>query len=353
MKRAVTVPALLILLVVSTATPEEELAYPLGASSQTLAGLRFHLEIPEDFDAGKEYSLLVALHGMGATEDSYASWFVPLLFNDFIVCAPKSTGTAWNKKDIERVKEIVTHLTRVLPIGRDRIHAAGFSNGGMHLPFLVFTKDRPYRTACFMGSGFGGGKVPRAAKEKMSVLALAGAQDQALFVAKRTPKLLKGKVLRADVRIQPDLGHEIPDELMPFYFHWLSVAEGKFVPGEDASFDWTDDREIAEEMLAEEPRPSFIYFFDDRDQENPAARRLQNEILLDPLVHHFGSQLYPVMLDVELEPEHFKSFGLKKTPAIVVLNAKRKVVAKFEGEIDQKKLVKALRSVAKNKAGPE
>jgi len=100
-------------------------------------------------------------------------------------------------------------------------------------------------------------------------------------------------------------------------------------------------------------KSSFIYFFDDRDQENPAARRLQNEILLDPLVHHFGSQLYPVMLDVELEPEHFKSFGLKKTPAIVVLNAKRKVVAKFEGEIDQKKLVKALRSVAKNKAGPE
>ena len=351
MKPLITV--LVLLLLGSTAIPDEDPPYPRGVSSQKFAGLKFHLEIPDDFDPGKEYSLLVALHGMGASETSFASWFVPLVFEGFVVCAPKSTGSAWNRKDIERVEKIVAHLTEVLPIGKDRLHASGFSNGGMNLPLLVFTRKLRYRTVCFMGSGFSGGQVPRAAKEKVSALALAGAEDHAIGLARATPKRLKGKVRRADLRIQPDLGHEIPDELMPLYFHWLSVAEGKFVPGEDASFDWTDDREIAEENLAERPRPNFIYFFDDQDAGSAAAREVQNETLLDPLVHHFGSQLFPVKLDVELEMDHFKSFGLTKTPALVVRNADGQVVAKFEGEIDRKKLVKALRSVAKDKAPPE
>ena len=341
--------AVIILLVVlaTTALPEEEQPYPKGASSQEFAGLKFHLEIPDDFDPDREYSLLVGHHGMGASETSYASWFTPLLFSEFIVCAPKSTGTAWNKPDVEKVRKLVKHLMKVLPIGKDRIHAAGFSNGGAHLPFLAFTKDLPFKTACFMGSGFQGGKVPRAAKENMSVLALVGAKDRAFGAAKATVKRLSGKVLRVDFRAQPDLDHEIPDELMPFYFHWLAVAEGKFVPGEDASFDWTDDREIAFEELDEEPRPSFIYFFDDGDADNPAARRLQNEILLDPLVHHYGSQLYPILLDLELEPETFKTLGLTRTPAVVVLDKMRKVVATFEGEIDRKKLISALRARAR------
>ncbi len=346
----ISVVLLFLLLLVGPALPEPDPPYPRGASSQEFAGLRFHLEIPDDFDPRQEYSLLVGLHGMGASETSYASWFTPLLFSDFIICAPKSTGPAWNKPDVEKVKKIVHHLLAVRPIGRDRLHAAGFSIGGMHRPFLAFTKDLRFRTVCFMGSGFQGGKVPRAAKKTMSVLALAGARDPALGAARATVKRLEGKVLRVDLRVQPDLGHQSPDELMPFYFHWMKVAEGRFVPGEDASFDWTDDLEIAFDTLDGNPGPSFIYFFDDRDADSAAARRLQNETLLDPLVHEVGSRLFPILLDRELEPEYFKQLGLTKTPAIVVLDEKRKVVAKFEGEIDRKELVKALRSVARTRS---
>jgi predicted esterase len=344
---------LLLLSLAAPALPDEEIPYPRGASSQEYAGLRFQLEIPDDFDPGKTYSLLVGLHGMGATETSYASWFTPLLFSEFIVCAPKSTGTAWNKPDVEKVVTIVRHLMEVLPIGQDRLHAAGFSNGGAHLPFLAFTEALPFRTVCFMGSGFQGGKVPAAAKENMSVLALAGEQDPAFGAAKATVSRLHGKVRRVDFRSQPDLDHQIPDELMPFFYHWLRVAEGRFTPGDDSSFPWTDDQEIASEELAGTPRPSFVYFFDDADAKSAAARRLQNETLLDPLVHHYGAQLYPVLLDRELEPEYFKSLGLTKTPAVVVFDERRKAVAKFEGEIDRDQLVKALKSVAKDKAPPK
>ncbi len=339
---------LALLLLLPTALAEDAPPFPLGESSQEYAGLRFHLEIPDDFKADKKYSLLVALHGMGASETSYASWFVPLLYRDFIICAPKSKGAGWSKPDIAAVRRIVAHLTEKLPIAKDRIHAAGFSNGGAHLPFLVFEGDVPFATVCFMGSGFGGGKVPASAK-KMAALALAGTLDPMATAAKRTPKMLKGKVRRADVRLQEDLAHEIPEELMPFYFHWLTVMEGRFFPGEDDSFPWTDDLEIALEELKEEPRPSFFYFFNDQDTEKAAARHVQNEVLLDPLVYEQAKTFHPVKLDIDLAGDYFHSLDLTRTPAIVVFDAERKVVKRFEGDIDATDLAATLRAVARKR----
>ena len=95
--------ALLLLLLAAAATGDAP--YPKGKSTQKHADLTFHLIMPEHYDAEKEYSLLVALHGMNATETSIASWFDGLPAYDFVVMAPRATGSTWNKPDIEKVKE--------------------------------------------------------------------------------------------------------------------------------------------------------------------------------------------------------------------------------------------------------
>jgi predicted esterase len=343
----------LLLAVILAYAPAGDAPYPKGKSHQKFGELSFYLVLPEDYDPAKEYSLLVALHGMDATETSIASWFEPLAREQFVVCAPRASGSTWNKPDIEKVKELVGHLTKVLSIGEGRLHGTGFSNGGQKLPLLVFDKDLRFASACFMGSGFTGYPVPKRAKKEMGVLAIAGSKDRARGAAEKTPDLLKGKVRQVECRIQEGLDHDIPDELMPYCHYWLKVMEGRFFPGETASFEWVDDLEVAKLTIADEKKASFVYFYDERLPEDAAARRVEFEVFFDPLVRHFGSRLVAVKLDVEIDDAYLAELGFEKTPAIAVLKPDMSVAKTFEGDIDAKALAKAMRSVAKDRSMPK
>jgi predicted esterase len=335
----------LILLVPPAVLGAEERPFPAGKSTASLGGLSWHVEMPMKWDPAREYSLLVCLHGAGATGESLASWFGPLVGDDFILLAPQAKGPAWNKPDVEIVRGVVKDLLPKLRIGAGRLHATGFSNGGMHLPFLVFEDAPAFATVCFMGSGFGGGRVPARARKEMAALALVGAEDRFFGAAKETPKRLEGKVRRADFLAQKDLAHEIPDQLIPYYYSWLRAMEGRFHPGEDGSFPWIDDLSVAKETLAESKGPSFFYIFDEKDEHDADAKHLQNEVFLDPAVQEAGRRLTAVKIDRELEEEFFTSLGLTKTPAVVVMKPGPEPLAKFEGKIDAKPLAAALRTV--------
>ncbi len=328
--------------------------YPKGRSTQEHAGLSFELAVPEDYDPGKEYSLLVALHGAGSSGKEFITWFEQLTADEFVVCAPKSTGPAWSRPDLKKVKEIVRHLSRVFSIGKGRLHATGFSNGGFSLPFLVFDPDLPFATACFMGSGFTGGRVPKRARKEMAVLALAGEKDPFLDAARRTPERLRGKVRYAEFRAQPDLAHRIPGELLEYYQYFLEVMEGRFEPGVDHSFDWVEILELGLEDLAEKKTGALVYFFSEKDGKSKEAKHLQHVVFFDPLVRFYGGQLVPMLLDVECEAEGrlFAKLGFTKTPAVAVLRPDLTPVAVFEGKVPAPALVKALRSLARTKRPP-
>ncbi|MCU0724308.1 MAG: hypothetical protein MUE73_00745 [Planctomycetes bacterium] len=336
----------LILLLVPAGLRAEERPFPKGKSTASLGGLSWHVEMPAKWDPEREYSLLVCLHGAGATGESLASWFEPLVPDDFILLAPQAKGPAWNKPDVEIVRGVVKDLLPKLRIGAGRLHATGFSSGGMHLPFLVFEDAPPFATVCFMGSGFGGGKVPARAKREMAALALVGSKDRFFGAAKETPKRLEGKVRRADFLSQEGLDHEIPDQLIPYYYSWLRAMEGRFHPGQDGSFPWIDDLEVAKETLSVSKAPAFFFFFDEKDRDDADAKRFQIEVLLDPAVQEQGRLLTAVKVDRELEEEYFASLGLSKTPAVVVMKPGLVPAAKFEGKIDAKPLATALRAVA-------
>ncbi|MHC4861806.1 MAG: hypothetical protein ACYTDY_17140, partial [Planctomycetota bacterium] len=106
-----------------------------------------------------------------------------------------------------------------------------------------------------------------------------------------------------ECHLQDGLGHEFPRKLMPYYFYWVKVMEGRFVPGEDLSFDWTSDVEAAKSKMAARKLGGFIYFYSPGDAENAEAKRCQHEVFFHPLVRRFGKQLVAVKLEKESHEE--------------------------------------------------
>lgn len=354
MKR-ITLILVLCLLAPVAAKEEKETLYPTGSTSQTHSGLKFQLVVPTDYDAAKHYALMVVLHGAGGTETGMAGSLAPLAEDQFIVCAPKSRDATWSARDLGDVMGIIRHLMEMYSIREGHLHGMGFSNGGWNLAPVVFDEKLPFASACWMAAGFNGGKVPPRAKKEMGAIALAGAQDANRRAAEKTVDLLRDKVRTVECRIQPNLGHKFTDELMPYYFWWLKVMDGRFTPGDDLSFDWKDSTEgMAAESKAKKTG-AFLYFYSKQsDVENEEVKRVQRRVFFDPLVRRFGNRVIAVRLTRAENEELFASFRLKSTPAIVVLDRNGKKKKILEGKkIKNTGLAKALRSVAKDQSMPK
>jgi len=230
----------------------------------------------------------------------------------------------------------------------------GFSNGGWNLAPIVFDEKLEFASACWMAAGFNGGKVPPRAKKEMGAIALVGAQDGNRGAAERTVDLLGDKVRTVECRIQPNLGHKFTRELMPYYFWWLKTMDGRFLPGDDMSFEWKDSVDGVAEESAAKKTGSFLYFYSKDDADNVQTKRVQREVFFNPLVRIFGGRVIPVKLTREKNEELFASYRLKSTPAIVVIDKKGKKKKVFEGKkIKVGGLAKSLRSVAKDQSMPK
>ncbi len=141
---------------------------------------------------------------------------------------------------------------------------------------------------------------------------------------------------------------------MPYMRWWMGVQEGRFTPGEDHNFEWSDDLPEAKKALDGKKRGGIlVYFFDKSDKDNPAARKLQNEVLMDPAVRYFGSQLQCVRLEKEIFSNEATELGVKTTPAIVVVTRKGTIKKRIEGKFKARSLASALRSVAPYKKLPK
>jgi predicted esterase len=357
---AVRPPALaaLALLLASAAAGSpasaEDPPFPAGTSSRTLEGLRCSVVIPEAFDAAKEHSLLVILHGAGGTETGMAGTMAGMAAEDFVVVAPKSTADTWDKKDLDAVRRITASLKKRLHVGQGRLHGVGFSNGGWNLAPLVFDEELGFATACWVASGYKGGSVPKGARKTMGVLALAGEQDGNRDAAAKTPDLLRDKVRSAECLLQPFLDHKWPEKLQPYLQWWLKVMEGRFTPGECGAFDWFDDRAKAEAVAREKKSGTFLYYWSAGSAGSPVAKAFQNETLRDPLVQRFGRQLAAVKQGAEEGASSLAERGIGELPAVVVLDSDAKPVKTLCGaKLTPPALAAALRSVAPDKTLPK
>jgi predicted esterase len=350
--------ALASLLVVTggAALADEPLPYPTGPSSHEIEGLQTELNLPDGLSKEKPGSLIIILHGAGGTATGMAGSMRDWVPEHYVVCAPKSTAATWSTPDVQAVLRIGAHLKKVLPIDPKKVHVLGFSNGGWNLSPLAFDDDLRPCTATWIAAGCTGGRVGKWAAKELGVLALAGEQDGNAGAARGTVKVLKGKVKHVEVRFQPNLGHKWPNELMPYLKWWMGAMEGRFVPGEDRNFEWWRSIEKPLKHLEGEKKGGlFVYAFHADDADDPVAKKLQNETLMDSLVRHYGNQLEPVKLDFAEHRETLEGFGVKETPAIVVLKKDGKVKKVVSGKTLGKasKVASALKSVAPNKRKPK
>jgi len=324
------------------------LPYPPGSSEQEIEGSRTALLIPDGLGPDKPASLVLLLHGNGDTGPGLVHVLRDWPAQGYVVCAPSATGGNWDDRDLDTVRRIAAHLLQVLPIDPERIHCVGFSNGGWNLGPIAFDEDLKPLSATWVAAGFRGGKVPRWAR-KMGVLALAGADDPNAGAARETVSQLADKVRAVEVRLQDGLGHKWPDTFTPYMLWWMGVQEGRFTPGDDRNFDWGDDVAAALEALKGQKKGGvFVYVYAEADAEKPEAKELQRDVFSDLFVRHYGRQLQAVKLPFAAD----NPYGVKATPAVVVLDKEGKTKKVLAGKIKAKSLASALRSVAPDKKQP-
>ena len=348
--------ACLVLLLAAPPASAEDPAYPAGRSTQTIEGLQVELGLPADLSKEKPASLVVILHGAGGSAMGMAGALRDWIPDGYVVCAPKSTGQVWSDSDVKLVKRIAQHLLKVLPIDPKRVHVVGFSNGGWNLPPLAFDEELAPRTATWVASGCRGASPPKSALKRMGVLAMAGTLDANATSAAETVKLLRGKVKSVEARFQPQLGHEWPDKLMPYFQWWMGALEGRFVPGVDRNFEWLDSVASALAALADKKKGGvLVYAFDGEAQTDALAAELQNETFMDPVVRHYGGQIPCVKLEGGAHKDALAGYGVKTLPAVVVLGKDGKVKRVLEGEkgLSARKVASALRAVVPDPKRPD
>jgi len=346
--------AILLCLAILPAFAADEPAYPTGTSTQKFAGLEYSLVLPSDYDASKKYALIVGLHGMNGKASNIAGIFAGLARHGFIVCAPQNSHPGWSQPGVDKTKKIVSHLVKTLSIDPNRLHGAAFSQGCGSLSSLVFDKKLHFISASWSMGGSSGGKPPPWAKKEMGVIALVGSEDWGRGAAEGTVKTLGKKVRQAECQIQQGIGHEYPGKLTNYHHYWLRVMDGWFEPGEVGFFDWTDDFAAAKQTMADEKRGGLIYVYSKKDAKNPEARRVQNEVLFDPMVRHFGRQAVVVKMDLDENPEIAKALAVDSTPALLVMKPGGELSLTQAGKkIKASTFAKELRKLAKDKKPPK
>jgi dienelactone hydrolase len=341
------VPALLLLVAAAIA---DELPYPPGKSVVTIEGAETALLVPAKPDRG--LSLVLLLHGAGDNGPNLVLALGPWADEGYVVCAPSATDGTWDTNDLAAAKRIALHLLKTMPIDPRRVHAVGFSNGGWNLAPIAFDDDLKPASATWIAAGFNGGAVGKWARKGLGALALAGAQDPNAPAAVKTVDLLRDKVRSVEVRLQKGLDHKWPKEHDAYLLWWMGAMEGRFVPGKDLNFAWGDDLDAALAGLKPGKKGGVIlYVWGPDDAAKPEAKELQNEVLMDPLVRHYGNQLAAVKL--EMGDDVATKLGVTVSPSVAVLDRAGAVKKLLAGKVTAKALAAALRSVAPDSRPPK
>jgi predicted esterase len=340
--------AVWILLALSLARARAgDLPYPVGLSDQLIEGLQTALHVPYEMEEEGKASLLVLLHGLGDSGKNLIRGMTDWVEHNYLVCAPSARGRGWSAPDVKAVVKIAAHLKKVMPVDPNRVHVLGFSNGGWNLSPLAFDDGLRPCSATWIAAGYNGGKVPSWARRGLSAIALAGENDNNARAARATVTQLRGKVRSVEVRLEAGLGHAWPRTHNRYLLWWMGVQEGRFTPGDDLNFEWGEGVSEAVAALENEKRGGVIVYVFSREDTDASV---QNGVLMDPAVRWYGGQLQAVKLEMG---DRATALGVKRTPALVVLDKTGKVKKLFEGKIKARSVASALRSVAPDRSKPD
>jgi len=124
--------------------------------------------LPAGFSPEKQYPLIVLLHGLGQTGESFMygnSFMEQADKRGYILCAPKSEHYYWNEDitspDIQNIRTMILTMRAHFPIRRDKICMFGFSAGSHFTHTMLLFNRIPFSpeklfTAYVAGSGGSG-----------------------------------------------------------------------------------------------------------------------------------------------------------------------------------------------------
>ena len=124
--------------------PRAEQAVGIIRKPATQDHARYSLYVPESYDHGRGWPLIVALHGgYGSGEDYLWAWLRPARSSGYIVLAPKSQGVTWSvlnpPLDSASIKACIDEVSAEYHIDQSRIFLTGLSDGGTFSYLAAFT----------------------------------------------------------------------------------------------------------------------------------------------------------------------------------------------------------------------
>jgi hypothetical protein len=331
-------------------------SYPEGRSMQKLDDHMFDLIVPKAAEVKPPYSLLVVLAGNG--QGDAGADFTKLIREGFVVLVPmqKLPGGMWATSEVKDVLDDVEQICKSLPIAKDRQHVLTTADHRGFASFVAFDKRAEFASFALDRTVWVGASPSSEVRNRLAVLSMGKADDPNRGDAAGILKALGGKVRTLEYRADTGPFH-------PYYRYWLWVAEGRFKPGYDLSFEWIDEvvpnpgdpgsgslpkpgtksaLDVARSQAQSKGESAFVYFYSDEDMGKPEAKTLQNDVFFDPAVRAAAKSLVMVKLEREKHQETFAALGLKTTPAIVIVDAGFDPIEKFDGVIATRTLAKSM-----------
>lgn len=205
----------------------------------TRGGLSMY--VPEHYDPGRRWPLVVALHGGGGHgRDFLWQWLKDARAHGAIVVAPTSSGRTWpiqdEDADAPRLSEVVDDVRARWSIDPTRILLTGMSDGGTFAYLAGLQTDAPFTHLAPLSAAFHPilAEVAEPARLRgLPMYVVHGVLDWMFPVSMARTAAAVLSAAGAAVRYceVPDLGHCYPVELNAGILDWLqSSPQGRAGP---------------------------------------------------------------------------------------------------------------------------
>ncbi|MEW6300645.1 MAG: lipase family protein [Thermodesulfobacteriota bacterium] len=164
-----------------TPTPGVEVPTGVVHRPATDAHGEYSLYVPENYDPGRRWPLIIALHGgHGRGDDYLLTWLRPAKSKGYLVLAPKSLDRTWSIHqpglDIRSILSIVEELLDEYAIDTGRFFATGLSDGGTFSYAIGLSCPKLFAGIAPIAGVLGPWRIPEESKQ-LPIFIVHGAKD--------------------------------------------------------------------------------------------------------------------------------------------------------------------------------
>lgn len=196
----------------------------------------FSVYVPEYYDAGREWPVVVALHGGSGHGRAFLwSWLRDARSHGAVLVAPTSVGPTWalsgDDKDTPNLLRILELVGARWRIDRSRLLLTGMSDGGTFSYVTGLEGGSPFTHLAPVAASFHSMLAEFADRERLRNLPIRivhGALDWMFPIAVAREAFQALSMAGADVSLTElaDLSHTYPQEQNPGLLEWLAAERG-------------------------------------------------------------------------------------------------------------------------------